>query len=128
MKLRANFNQMQLDNDQSADLLHRLIANGQRNYLESGLRRLEIPGRTKIYKAFGWSWNYYNNGMPNVDETEKDGLKADCIRAILSNSHILDWVQQYCKEYTLNNFLNVAAMANIDLDGLNIRIERYEES
>ena len=124
MKLRANFRDLNLHNEQQHALLYGLIQNGHRSYLEEGLRTCNIPGRTRIYKAFGWSYSF------NTDQESRDEKKErqmHHVRTILDNSDILWWVDSYCSQYTLRNFLDIVARVNINLDGFNIRVDRVRD-
>ena len=119
MRLRANFRGIveRLSGEQERHLLHSLINNSNRYYLEEHLRTFNIPGRTKIYKSFGWSFGLYDNS------DDRHEIQQRCVNNILEHSNIVDWVEKYCSEYTLGSFLRIADQAKINLNGLNIRIE-----
>ena len=122
MRLRANFRGIaeRLSYDQKRTLLHSLINNSNRYYLEEHLRRLNIPGRTRIYKAFGWSWG-------NQDTRDRHEIQGRHVDNILQNSDVVYWIEQYCSEYTLGSFLDIATRTKLDLNGFNIRIEQRNE-
>ena len=125
MRLRANFRGIadRLSNEQEVKLLHSLINNSNRYYLEENLRTFNIPGRTKIYKAFGWSYNYEQPSLNSSEE--RNDRQLGYVRDILQHSNIVDWVETYCRDYTLGNFLNNVSHTNINLNGMDIRIEAH---
>lgn len=120
MRLRANFRGIaeRLTHEDEVNLLCRLINGGHRHYLETQLREMNIPGRTKIYKSFGWSYGLYDQ---STEDRVNNQMRST--EEILRHSSIIDWVEQYCREYTLGSFLDIATSADIDLNGINVRIE-----
>ena len=123
MRLRANFRGIveRLTVTQERHLLNTLINNSNRYYLEEHLRTFNIPGRTKIYKAFGWSYGLY------ADREDRSDNQIRHVESILQHSDIVDWVEKYCSEYTLGSFLSIANQCKIDLNGFNIRIEGHRD-
>ena len=129
MRLRANFRDLRIPTRlQEEALLHQLITSAHRYFLEERLKTLEIPGRTKIHKSFGWGIGRWVDGSyVETDTDERQFARAEGIRTILDNSNLLDWIEAYTRDYTLTNFLDVVNSCGIDLDGMAIRIERSHE-
>jgi hypothetical protein len=126
MRLRANFRGItdRLSDPDKVNLLHSLISNSNRYYLEEHLRSLDIPGRTRIYKSFGWSYNYSDR----EEQVDRNLNQRRHVSTILAHSDILAWIEKYCNEYTLGSFLRQAETADINLNGFNIRLEAHRDA
>ena len=129
MRLRASFRDLRIPTRQEEEkLLHHLIVNAHRYFLEEHLRSMEIPGRTKIHKSFGWGLGRWVDGeYVETDSEAREGNRIEGIRTILENSNLLDWIEAYTRDYTLRNFLDIVDRCGIDLAGMSIRIERSHE-
>ena len=53
MRLAINISHLQIPEERQIAVLHNIIGNADRYFLQDGLRKYDIPGRTKIYKLFG---------------------------------------------------------------------------
>ena len=129
MRLRANFRDLRIPNRESEEkLLTGLITSAHRYYLEEQLKVLNIPGRTKIHKAFGWGLGRWINGEYVEHDNEQRALtRTEGIRTILDNSTLLQWIEAYARDYTLKNLLEIISRCEINLDGMNIGIERVHD-
>ena len=129
MRLRANFRDLRIPSRESEEkLLPHIITGAHRYFLESQLKALDIPGRTKIHKSFGWGMGRWENGnYVEVDQDARQNARLEGIRTILSHSEIVDWIEAYSKDYTLSNLLDIVGRCDINLDGMHIRIEREHE-
>ena len=126
MKLRANFRYVtdELPHDVQVKLLWGIINWANRGFLESYLRQFNIPNRTRIYKSFGWSYNYNQQEDPQERRTAR---QLEYVDDILQNSQLVDWVENYCYEYRLGSFLNLAQQCEINLNGKHIAIEAIRD-
>ena len=124
MRLAINISHLQIPEERQIAVLHNIIGNADRYFLQDGLRKYDIPGRTKIYKLFGWSYNYMNTDAWEMERETRHTRQVEAIREILRHSDFRDWVKNYMLYYNLNNALNMFAQAEVDLTGFDIRVER----
>jgi hypothetical protein len=128
MRLGINIRHLDLPVDRQVAALHKIILNADRYFLQSNLRQMEIPGRTRIYNIFGWSYDYTQTRTDRDEAMAmREAGQSDAVRTILEHSDFRDWAKKYMLSYNINNFLSVFQSANIDLDGFNIKVEREEE-
>ena len=123
MRLRANFRDLdtKLIPEDKIKLLHGIITSANRSFLEYGLREFNIPGRTKIYKSFGWSYNSYYDQTTTQSE-DRERIQIRHVTSILEHSNFLEWVEAYCSEYRLGSLLSL--VSQLELDTFNIRVMR----
>jgi len=79
-------------------LVFELIKRAERGWLNATLRKLEISGRTKIYKVF----NYYNSYWGSLEK--RDGRNQDqheAVDTILELSNTDAWVDSFLEWYTI---------------------------
>ncbi len=131
MRLKINISHLTLPEERQVDVLHNIIGNADRYFLQEGLREHNIPGRTRIYKLFGWSYSTIYSSTPDQWETERAtrvDRQREAIREILRHSDFRDWVKKYMLLYNLDNALTMFSRAEVDLDGFDIRVEREVEN
>ena len=128
MRLGINIRHLDLPVDRQVDALHRIITNADRYFLQSNLRQMEIPGRTRIYNIFGWSYDYTQTSTDREEAMAlRETRQSEAVRAILEHSDFRDWAKKYMLAYNINSFLSVFQSAEIDLDGFNIKVEREDD-
>jgi len=126
MRLGINIDHLRIPEERQATALCKIINSADRHFLQSILRELEIPGRTRIYNLFGWSHGLYNSTREEYEEhmAGRDDRQREAARTILEHSDFRIWAKKYMMYYNIQHFLNVFSSTGINLDGFDIRVVR----
>tara|TARA_B100000131_G_C17893779_1_gene523474 strand:- start:38 stop:421 length:384 start_codon:yes stop_codon:yes gene_type:complete len=119
--LGIDITHLDINPEKQVELLRRIIHSTERYFLEGMLRKLNVPGRTRIYKTFGWSFNY-NHTDWEESRNERDNRERLAVEEILRHTDFLVWAEAYMKNYTIQNWLRVFEESNINLDGFKIHV------
>ena len=120
--LGIDITHLDINPEKQVELLRRIIHSTERYFLEGMLRKLNVPGRTRIYKTFGWSFAYNHGTDWNEQQEDRGRRETLAAEEILRHTDFLVWAEAYMEQYTIRNWLRVFEESKINLDGFNIRV------
>ena len=110
-----------LFDEQKRALLSSMINRGERGWLQDGLRNLEVVGRARIYKDFGWV--QYNADTQNIQR-----VRDAHIGTILEQTEIESWISLFLTWYTVPTFRQVLNAALTKGGSVNRFAITYEDA
>lgn len=97
---------LNIPNAVAPEVLRGIVDSTQRGFVQSVLQRLEIPGRTGIYRDWGSPWYGYSRVQVGAFEErleQANQAKNDaCVRA-LEHSTIQQWLEIYVNQHPLGS-------------------------
>lgn len=85
------------------ELLDALIGQCYLWWFKDTLRILEVPNRTRHYKAF--SWSSYDYRAENASQ-DRAARRLQTCREILQTTTITDWGDAFLQEWSIKRFTN----------------------
>ena len=125
MRLDIDISHLNLPPEDQRSLLYAMIHNTERWFLQTMLRQMDIPGRTKIYNLFGWGgMSFYNAPSDTWEDRrhERSEQQMEAVDQILSQTNFTDWAKPFISNYTIDKFLRICTDRKINLRGFDIRI------
>ena len=125
MRFDIDISHLNLSPEDQRSLLYGMIHNTERWFLQTMLRKMDIPGRTKIYNLFGWGGGSVYNTAPDTWEEQRHQRsenQMEAIDQILSQTEFTDWAKPFISDYTIGKFLGLCTDRKVNLRGFDIRV------